>query len=380
MVGLGEAFVYRCDGEKRFSDVKETYQRLVSDAAVEGPEVEPLAFTGFRFDPSTEVGAEWKDFGGGLLVLPQLLYARTARGRWVTENIVVQPNGVGQTPIPKTGHQISALRRDERVTRAWWRDSVKGILDRIKQGELEKVVLARKVLQRCTRSISISKVLGRLMTSDPGCTVFAFSRGDACFLGASPELLVRVSGDRVESVCLAGSAPRGTTPEEDRRLGAVLLQDVKELREHSLVVREVARVLGRLCLDLEWGDTPRLMKLGSVQHLATTFRGINGSRSHILDFVRHLHPTAAVAGSPRRKALDVIRETEGMDRGWYAGPVGWIDGGGGGEFTVAIRSALVRPEGAVLYSGAGIVEGSDSEKEYAETELKLSSLLDALRG
>ncbi len=393
VVGLGVAFRSRCEGSRRFSRARESYEGLASDALVEAPPVPgvgPIAFVGGRFDPTADPGHEWRHHGDCLLIVPRLTYARNRQGFWLTENILVQPDGMEQaTPRPslldaedflESGAGGGRGLEDEGAARERWRRAVNEALDRISGGDLQKVVLARRLRLRSDTPFSTEEVLRRLMNSDPECTVFAFSQNGACFLGATPELLVRVAGDQVESVCLAGSAPRGPMPEEDRALGEALLRDAKECREHSLVVGAVAEELKGLCAQLRWEKAPQLVKLRNVQHLATGFWGTNPSRNHVLDYVERLHPTPAVAGSPRDRALRLIREIEGMDRGWYAGPVGWIDAEGGGEFTVAIRSALVSSNSASLYAGAGIVAGSDPVREYAETELKLRSLRAALVG
>lgn len=382
MVGLGEAYSLDFSGADRFRKAKKVCEILVSQAQLEGDSgIGHRAFMGFRFDSAADTGPEWRCFGDGLLTIPKLLYRKTTDGYWVTESTVVQSNGSdGSSP---TGVDLESAigrfsaARENAGNQTTWCNSVQAALDCIGSGELEKVVLARSKSTRLPSYISISQILARLMKSNSECTVFAFQRGDNYFIGASPEQLVRVSDGAVESVCLAGSARRGENPEEDERLGETLLGDEKESREHCVVVNEMSEALGALCREVHNDGTPSLLKLNKVQHLATRFRGMVDKDSHILDFVERLHPTAAVAGSPKEVAMKFIRDNEGMDRGWYAGPVGWVDGSGGGEFTIAIRSGLIRDKEAILYAGAGIVAGSDPEEEYRETELKLGSMLGA---
>ena len=391
VVSLGAAFQFQSQGSQRFSKARESYDRFTSESIVEGPSlpgVGPIAFMGARFDATAAPGYEWRHHGDCLLILPRLTYARNREGFWITQNILVHPDGSEQaSPPPTLSNGDVPLEpeidwrgevEDEGTARERWANSVKEALVRIRRGDLEKVVLARRLLFNSEKPFSVEGILHRLMNSDPECTIFAFSQNGTCFLGATPELLVQVTGDRLESVCLAGSISRGSTPEQDRSLAKALLTDTKERREHTLVVEAVAETLGGLCTQLHWEEAPQLVKLHNVQHLATTFQGSNHSRTHVLDYVERLHPTPAVAGSPRDSALRLIREIEGMDRGWYAGPVGWIDREGGGEFTVAIRSALVGSHSAMLYAGAGILTESDHDKEYAETELKIRSLRAAL--
>ena len=351
------------------------------------PGVGPIALGGFRFDPAARPGAEWRGYGDGFVILPSLCYTKTEDGFWQTENTILHPNGHQRPPVSTTLQNTHASARHDSLfaeteaegsVRDRWRTSVDRALKLIRNGELEKVVLARRLLIHFPNPFIIEKALRSLITSNPECTIFAFSENGTTFLGATPELLIRTEADQAESVCLAGSAPRGTTPAEDQLLGKTLLKDSKERWEHELAVRAVAESLEGLCSGLRWQEAPQLLKLRNVQHLATIFGGVNAKGAHVLDYVERLHPTPVVAGSPRPRAMSLIRQMEGMDRGWYAGPVGWFDASGKGEFTVAIRSALVRSRDAILYAGAGIVEGSDPDREYAETSLKLRTLLTAL--
>jgi isochorismate synthase len=257
---------------------------------------------------------------------------------------------------------------------------VRDTLREIRGSAVEKVVLARQVTARAERSIDAAAVLRRLREGYPQCTVFAFARGDACFLGATPERLVRLEGRAVRADPLAGSAARGATEDEDRRLGDALLADEKERREHGLVVGAVRDALEPVCSHLDVPETPELLRMPNVQHLHTPIRGVLAGEASILELVERLHPTPAAGGLPRDAALSLIRRYEPFDRGWYAGPVGWVDGGGNGEFAVAIRSALLRGHEALLYAGCGIVAGSDPEREYAESCLKLRPMLWALNG
>jgi isochorismate synthase len=222
-------------------------------------------------------------------------------------------------------------------------------------------------------------ILRRLGQRYPECTVFAVSSGeDATFLGATPETLVGLSGREVRADCLAGSAARGATPEEDDAIGRALLADDKERREHAIVARSLRDSLSPLCQDISLPDTPALRRFANVQHLHTPVAATTRGRRHILELVQRLHPSAATAGLPREASLRLVRQHEPFSRGWYAGPIGWIDAEGGGEFAVALRSALLRDNVASLYAGCGIVPGSDPAREYAESQLKLQPMLWAL--
>jgi isochorismate synthase len=247
----------------------------------------------------------------------------------------------------------------------------------VREGLLKKVVLARGVKVRAT-GFDAADTLRRLRADYPTCTLFAIVRGDRCFLGATPERLVRVRGGEVNAMALAGSAPRGETEEEDRRFGAMLLAGPKDRLEHAVVVEVLREALTTVCTSVSVAEAPTLLRFRNVQHLHTPIVARLRGRSTVLDLVRLLHPTPAVGGVPREKALQWIGRHEGLDRGWYAGPVGWIDRAGEGEFAVAIRSALVRRDEATLFAGCGIVGDSDPDQEYAESGLKLRPMLSAL--
>jgi menaquinone-specific isochorismate synthase len=197
-------------------------------------------------------------------------------------------------------------------------------------------------------------------------------------VGASPEELVSLNGTNVSSTCLAGTAPRGESETTDTELSNWLLKNEKERREHKVVVDWVSERMGALCSKLSWNELPYVLKLGNVQHLATHFVGVRADGRHVLDFVGALHPTPAVGGIPLGAALEMIGRLEDFDRGWYTGPVGWVDGNGNGEFAIAIRCALLRGKEAFLYAGDGIVAGSDPDTEDHETTMKFKPLLTAL--
>jgi isochorismate synthase len=256
-------------------------------------------------------------------------------------------------------------------------------IDSIAAGEIEKVVLARSLGVRHDGRFELGRFLDSLRRIYPSCVSFAVSCGGDAFVGATPESLVRLEGDRVAACALAGSAPRGRSPEQDEVLGRGLRESKKDQEEHAVVVRVLRSTLEPLCRELRVSEAPDLMRVEGIQHLRTRFEGRvlrdADGRPSLLELVAALHPTPAVGGAPRREALEWIERCEGMDRGWYAGPVGWIDAEGGGEFRVALRSGLIRGgaqgDRARLFAGAGIVAGSDPESELRETRLKLRALL-----
>jgi len=222
-------------------------------------------------------------------------------------------------------------------------------------------------------------VLNHLRQHYPACYAFSIANGRGqSFIGATPERLVRVASGRMHTTALAGSAARGDTASEDAAFAQALLHSEKDLREHQLVIDAIVRGLADLDLQLDHPAHPRLLGLANVHHLHTPISANLPPGVHILDLVARLHPTPAVGGAPVAPALAAITRLESFPRGLYAGPQGWVDHRGGGEFFVGLRSALVDGRTATAYAGAGIVAGSEPEKEFAETELKFKALIEAL--
>jgi menaquinone-specific isochorismate synthase len=252
-------------------------------------------------------------------------------------------------------------------------------LEEIARGDYRKVVLARARRLTTPEEFHPLGVLNHLRQHYPSCYAFSIANGHGqSFIGASPERLVRASGGRMHTEALAGSAPRGNSASEDAVLAQGLLHSEKDLREHRLVLESIARRVADLGLKLEHAGQPRVLGLANVQHLHLPISATLPAGVHLLDLVARLHPTPAVGGTPRDAAVAAIARLEPFNRGLYAGPQGWVDHRGGGEFFVGIRSALVDGRTATVYAGAGIVAGSSPEKEFAETDLKFKALIEAL--
>jgi len=251
---------------------------------------------------------------------------------------------------------------------------------RVRAGELRKVVLARTIEVAAGRAFDARRLAHRLRAVDPEAFSFIAPTDDGILVGASPELLVTRHGAEVRSVPLAGSAPRSGDPAVDRANADALAASAKDLEEHAAVVDVVAEALEPLCVSLTWDPQPALRGTPNVWHLSTQFRGrLREPAPTALELALLLHPTPAVGGAPRAEALGVMHQLEGFDRGSYAGPVGWVDAEGNGEWAIALRCALLRGDHATLYAGAGIVGGSEPAAELDETERKFRAFLDALR-
>jgi salicylate biosynthesis isochorismate synthase/menaquinone-specific isochorismate synthase len=258
--------------------------------------------------------------------------------------------------------------------------SVAAAVERIRGGTLQKVVLAREVLLRAPAAYDVAAVFGAMRELFPGCFCFCCGTPEGAFIGASPELLIRRSGASASTVALAGSARRSSDPAVDGHIGERLLQSPKDRSEHEIVVRRIVRRLRPYSVWVEAVPEPGLIKIANIQHLATPIHAQLSQPRSAVELAGLLHPTPAVGGEPWPAAGELIDELEGMDRGWYTGPVGWMDAAEDGEFCVGLRSALLRDREAHLFAGNGIVADSDPEAELAETEPKLGAMLPLLSG
>jgi menaquinone-specific isochorismate synthase len=318
------------------------------------PGTGPVAVGALPFDPDAT----------GSLVIPSRIAGELDGRAWITEIGPDAAEPIHATGLP-TRFSVVAPR-----SRAAWCESVGRALRAIARGELEKVVLAREVLIEADTAFDARDVLHHLVGQQPGSFVYAIEG----FVGASPELLVRRFGAIVESRPVAGTSLADN--EESLR---ALAESVKDTREHRFVVDAIVAALGAPCHELTVEPAPEVAVFGPVAHLATPILGrLREPAPSALELARLLHPTPAVGGTPRPKALDAIRALEGFDRGRYAGPVGWVDARGDGEWAIALRGAELNGTHARLVAGAGIVAGSDPEAEWAETQAKFEPMLRAL--
>jgi menaquinone-specific isochorismate synthase len=335
-------------------DVERVLGAVELDDAVALPGTGPIAVGALPFDPDAT----------GSLVIPARIAGELDGRAWVTEIGPALPGPAARRGAP-TRFSVVAPR-----SRAAWRESVERALDAIARGELEKVVLAREVLIDADLPFDARDVVRRLVGQQPGSFVYAVEG----FVGASPELLVRRTGTVVESHPVAG-----TTLADSAESLRALAASVKDNREHRFVVDAIVAALDGACESLTADATPQVAVFGPVAHLATPIRGrLRDPAPGALELARSLHPTPAVGGTPRREAIDAIRALEGFDRGRYAGPVGWVDARGDGEWAIALRGAELDGTRARLVAGAGIVAGSDPDAEWAETQAKLEPMLRAL--
>jgi isochorismate synthase len=404
LVGIGTAWTITPEGPDRFGRADSAWQALLRDgvtldAGEASIAVAPLATMGFAFGSRHPMSPEWTGYPAAVLSVPRVTFTSAGRvGRIILAAVAdpardrhpddeVQACLDACAAVLGGGHPAAdaATEAGERAAVGQfpaaeaWKDSVRAAARAIRAGHLQKVVLSRGIRVRGHR-FDPGRVLRRLRNDYRECTLFAATRGPRCFLGATPERLVRLRGGWVTVAAIAGSAPRGRTEEEDRRLGEALRTSEKDRIEHAIVVDALRHALRAVCTALPPGAPPQLLKVRNVQHLHTPLAAYLRDRRTLLDLIDLLHPTPAVGGVPRDASLRWIGEHEGWDRGWYGAPIGWMDAAGEGECAVAIRSALLHDTEALLFAGCGIVADSDPDTEYAESSLKLEAVLSALTG
>jgi salicylate biosynthesis isochorismate synthase len=425
LAALGEAADLTAAGPDRFAVVADRWRALAAAAVSDPPDdpdrFGPVAVGGFAFAPDGGADPAWSGFAPASLVVPEVALTRRApsgrRGREGAQRAAGTGAGAAALeggrvcltlaalaaaddtaadllarletrlgelreaplalldPAPSGRYRIASAMPPEHYEAA-----VARAVEKIRAGELEKVVLAREVQAHAPRAHDPAAVFGVLREEFPACSVFCVGRGDGAFVAASPELLVRREGHRVSTLALAGSMRRSADPAVDDHLGEQLMHSEKDREEHAIVIRRIERTLRQHALWVTATPEPTLVKVANIQHLATPIRAQLAQPLDAIELLELMHPTPAVGGEPNERARPLIPALEGLDRGWYAGPVGWADADGDGEFCVALRCALLRGRVARCYAGVGVVRDSQPAAELAETEIKLQALLPLLAG
>jgi isochorismate synthase len=409
LAALGEATSLTAHGPGRFAEVADRWRELaataVSDppgdrdpAAAGGVGGGPIAVGGFAFAEDGGGSPQWSDFSPASLTVPEVALARDEhRGRRrvrMTLSALAAPDDTPEELLARLLERVSELRARllalldpapagrSRVASTMppehYEAAVARAVELIRRGQLQKIVLAREVQVHASGDYDPAAVFGVLRAEFPACFVFCVGRGESTFIAASPELLVRREGHRVSTLALAGSTRRSADPAVDDHLGEQLLRSEKDREEQAIVVRRIERTLSRHALWVTAAPEPVLVRVANIQHLGTPIRAQLARPLDAIELLELMHPTPAVGGEPPTQARPLIPALEGLDRGWYAGPVGWTDATGDGEFCVALRCALLKGSVARCYAGVGVVKDSDPAAELAETEVKLAALLPLL--
>jgi menaquinone-specific isochorismate synthase len=375
LVGWGEAARLEVTGPGALAQAASWWAAYTDELAVDDrvgvPGSGPVLFASVAFDPAA---------GTSVFVVPEVVVGRRDGVTWVTGA------GSRRLPAPQVAREDGPARlrySDGALDPVRWCAAVAAAVQRIGAGDLAKVVLARDLVVAADEPLDPRRLLRRLAARFPDCWTFAVDG----LLGATPELLLRRTGRELSARVLAGTAPRGAGA-DDERLAAALLGSAKDRAEHALAVDSLVDALQPYCTSLTAPEEPELLTLANVRHLATDVTGRQArtgprARAGLLELIGGVHPTAAVGGTPTTDAVALIGELEGMDRGRYAGPVGWLDARGDGEFGLALRCAQISPADpctARLFAGCGIVAGSDPAAELAETQAKFAAFQAALEG
>jgi menaquinone-specific isochorismate synthase len=370
LVGWGVHATTTVSGRDRFEKARDWWHHQLETFSiansVHGSGTGPVLFTSFSFDRNEE----------SVLVIPKVIVGQKGSQSWITW-IGEQPQPVLSDLPAKYSHGTFTYG-DGSISSDAWKERVAEAIKRIEQSEVDKVVLARDLVATTTSDIDARPILKKLAAEYPSTWTFAVDG----LVGATPELLLRLSRGMVTSRVLAGTIPKTGDDEKDLALAGSLARSSKDLEEHEYAVRSVAEALEPFCSSTNVPESPFVLHLANVMHLATDVTGAlieTKQRVDAFSLLKSLHPSAAVCGTPRNIAFDIIDEIEGMNRGRYAGPVGWIDASGDGELGIALRTGQISGKEIRIYAGCGIVAGSNPEKELEESAAKMIPMKSALQ-
>lgn len=392
--GFGETAVVSSEHGSA-ETINEDWKKIINQTMIYNPYEEigsgMLAMGGLAFDPKKEKTKLWKNYPAYELIVPRIGITQQD-ATYLTINLKIDGLSNIENITEDTQKQIDLLLNKKmdfsiqprtvtskhEIEPEEWKESVSLAREAIIENKAKKIVLAREMRLTFDERIIVGDVLQKLIETQSNSYIFAIEKGTDCFVGATPERLVKVTGDKLLSTCLAGTAPRGETVEEDNALAKELLEDAKNREEHDYVVQMIKSSVDSSCENIKIPNEPIIYPLRNLQHLYTPVTADLKSSYTIIDLVQKLHPTPALGGLPNEAALQFIRDHERLDRGWYGAPVGWLDDRFNGEFAVAIRSGLIQADEASLFAGCGVMRDSDPELEYEETNVKFLPMLNVL--
>lgn len=392
--GFGETVVVSSESGSA-ETINEDWKKIINQTTIYNPYEKigsgMLAMGGLTFDPKKEKTKLWINYPTYELIVPKIGITQQD-ATYLTINLKIDALSNIEKITEETQQTINLLLNKEmdfsiqprtvkskiEIEPEEWKDSVSLAKKAIIENKAKKIVLAREMRLTFDERIIVGDVLEKLIETQPNSYIFAIEKGVDCFVGATPERLVKVTGDKLLSTCLAGTAPRGKTEAEDKALAKDLLEDAKNREEHDYVVQMIKGSIDSSCENINIPNEPIIYPLRNLQHLYTPVTADLKQGYTIIDLVQKLHPTPALGGLPNEAALQFIRDNERLDRGWYGAPVGWMDDRFNGEFAVAIRSGLIQADEASLFAGCGVMRDSDSELEYEETNVKFLPMLNVL--
>lgn len=390
LLGIGTAWQCRTQGAERFQQLEQARTELLNHWSQIDPEESghaPPLYLQYAFDPQDPMEQEWSGFANTLLLLPRLLLTSRQGHQFITLSHPVEAQSEPQpllqqwqqdlqqletlfTPQPEQEPPTLQPSPQQPSSRAL----IEHGIESIQRGELEKVVLGHAQPCRLSAPLSPPRALQQLERSNRHGVQLLYAAEEKKLIAAPPEQLLKKTGATVEAEALAGTLPRGETPELERQLEQQLLQDGKLLHEHQLVVDFIEQQLAHHCSSVERPDSPTVHKLEQIQHLLTALQGELKQESTLFELTATLHQSPAICGTPKQSALEWLRQQNNSQRGYYCGGAGWINNAGDGEVHVVLRCALIEAEQATLYAGVGVVDGSDTEEEQREIGLKIQGI------
>ncbi|MES9682105.1 isochorismate synthase [Gottfriedia acidiceleris] len=398
LTGIGTLVPFHHSTEEQYSAIEKEWKRFGEQVYIEQENcfgTGPIALGGFSFFDNYKNDQDWKNFGTSHFYVPKLMVTVTNEGTFITSNYEINEQTTVEDLLlqykeyddflEKFGMKQPSFTQSECINKDEfepneWIQSVKEAIHQMKNEELEKVVLNRTLNARFSAEVNSTKVIYELEATRNVNYVISYQIKDTVFISATPERLISKKNNTVSSMCLAGSAAKGITKEENTEAANWLLNSKKNNGEHAFVVNYIRETLQQYCNELSIPSTPRIMATKSLLHLFTPVEGELYNHVSLFELIQALHPTPALGGFPKEEACKLIRELEPVDRGWYGAPIGWIDLNGNGDFAVGIRSALIKEDKAKLYAGCGVVQDSKPEEEFFETGIKFLPMLNALGG
>lgn len=394
IVGVGSALEMSAE-YSRFESIEKQWNARLKEAIIHNPDhvagTGILALGGMTFDPSREKSTLWEKYPSSQFIVPEYMLTINNGQYYFTVTYQVTKNDDVATITTEINRQKRLLLesdislpngaqviKKEEVKVEEWMKVVDQAIEAIHHEHMKKIVLAREMRLKLNKTVEIGVMLEKLLHMQTNSYIFAVERGDNCFIGATPERLVKLSGRELLSACVAGTAPRGKTTIEDHEISYSLFNDGKNREEHGYVVEMIRQAMENHCTDIVIPHEPVIYPLKNLQHLYTPVTATLKDDYSIFDVIEQLHPTPALGGVPREKSLTFIREHELVDRGWYGAPIGWLDSNRHAEFAVAIRSGLIQGDEASLFAGCGIMKDSDPILEYEETNIKFLPILSVL--
>src|SRR5690625_118526 len=379
--------------ERRFAQVEKEWNELVQHAIVHNEYKVAgtglISLGGMSFDPKRARSKLWEKYPPSQLTIPEIVVIHNESRYYITYNRYISAEDDIEELLKHLEETEAILTHAEPIHQSvpqkiiaknviapdHWKGTVERAVGEIKENRAKKIVLAREMRLTLNKRANITEMLRNLLATQPNSYIFAFEHGENCFIGATPERLVQVDGERLLSTCLAGTAPRGATEEADDEIAKELLEDPKNREEHEYVVQMIKQSMEHSCADIDIPEEPVIYPLRNLQHLYTPVKARLKDGYSVFDLIKELHPTPALGEIPRETALAFMREHELLDRGWYGAPIGWIDSNQQSEFAVALRSGLVQADEVSLFAGCGVMRDSDPEMEFEETKMKFLPML-----